>query len=139
DSLFTLKKAFESAEIKFARNPQSKTQLELTFANARLQDAEQIFADNNNSPATQTLAINELNSQTQETIDNIKQQITSDSSVAKDASIISQIKTLAQNQANLIAKVDPKAAQQANQNAQQTVADIQKLIAVTDEQKPVAI
>jgi hypothetical protein len=137
--LFSLKKTFQNAQISVvARNPESRAQLELTLANQRLAEAQQVFSDNSSNSSDKAQAVQELNSQTQVALNQI-QQVASTPSVAKDPNIIQNLESLAKTQASLQAQVDPSAAQSSEQQSQKTIADIQSIVATANGQSAAQI
>ena len=136
DKFFALKKAYENTRLFFAFNAESKAQLELTFADNRLNEAQIIFSENSDN-ATKTQAINELQNQTASALNNVK-QLASSNNLSKNSDIIKQAETIAQGQANLVAQADPNAKQSTVQN-QQTLAAIKSLVAAANEQNSTSL
>jgi len=137
--LFGLKKAFEVAQIKIvAHNPASIAQLELSLANQRLTDAQQVFSDQSSNSADKAQAVQELNNQTQLALNQI-QQIASSQAVAKDPTIIQNLENLTSKQASLQSQVNPKIAQSAETQNQQALKNIKNLVAVANDQSGTSI
>jgi hypothetical protein len=137
--LFALKKTFQNAQISVvARTPESRAQLELTLADQRLAEAQQVFSDNSSDSSDKAQAVQELNSQTQVALNQI-QQVASTPSVAKNPNIIQNLESLAKTQASLQAQVDPSAAQSSEQQSQKTIADIQSIVATANGQSAAQI
>ena len=137
--LFALKKTFQNAQISVvARTPESRAQLELTLADQRLAEAQQVFSDNSSDSSDKAQAVQELNNQTQVALNQI-QQVASTPSVAKDPNIIQNLESLAKTQAGLQAQVDPSAAQSSEQQSQKTIADIQSIVAAANGQSAAQI
>jgi hypothetical protein len=137
--LFALKKTFQNAQITVvARNPESRAQLELTLANQRLAEAQQVFSDTSSDSSDKSQAMQELSSQTQVALNQI-QQMASTASVAKDPTIIQNLESLTKTQASLQAQVDPAAAKSNEQQSQKTIANIQSIVAAANGQSPAVI
>lgn len=137
--LFALKKTFQNAQISVvARTPESRAQLELTLANQRLAEAQQVFSDNSSNSSDKAQAVQELNNQTQVALNQI-QQVASTPSVAKNPNIIRNLESLAKTQASLQAQVDPSAAKSSEQQSQKTIADIQSIVATANGQSAAQI
>jgi hypothetical protein len=137
--LFGLKKAFEVAQIKIvAHNPASIAQLELSLANQRLNDAQQVFSDQSSNSADKAQAVQELNSQTQLALNQI-QQVASSQAVAKDPTIIQNLENLTSKQASLQSQVNPTAGQSAETQNQQALKTIKNLVAVANDQSGTSI
>lgn len=133
ERLFSLKRSFEATRLKLARNPEEQARLQLTFTNARLEEVNQILA--NKDSAQTNAAIAELNSQTEQALKNIQQIAADNPNVKTDPQIISSVKSLTTNQAQLVDKVaQAKPNAQVAASTQKTVANIQKLIAASNDQ-----
>ncbi len=131
DNLFALKRVIESAQLKLTQSQSSKTELELSFADQRLNEAQTVFSQNTDSNA-KAQAVNELTQQTASTLNNIK-AIAGTSSGNINSDIIKKAESIAQNQSNLLAKVDPAAAKQSSIQNQQAINDIKNLVAAAKE------
>ncbi|GAC1413372.1 MAG: hypothetical protein NVSMB66_5160 [Candidatus Doudnabacteria bacterium] len=134
DKLFSVKKSYESLEVKLATNPQKRTDLQLKLASQRFEDAQKVLASG--SDADKKVALVELNQQTTVALSDLKDNAVSLS--AKDPSIVQKAVNLTSSQTNLISKVDPKIADSGvvKDSAQSTTAlhDIQKIIATANEE-----
>lgn len=140
DSLFTLKRSVETVRVKLTTNPESRAELQLSLANKRLQEAQQVIYTEQD-PEAKSKAIEELNKQTVAALDDI-QQIASDPKAATNSKIAEKIKQaedLAKNQSTLVASIDPQAADQANKALLSKVAAIKSVLATSLEQSSASI
>lgn len=138
--LFSLKRTWENAQIKVvARTPASRAQFELTLANQRLADAQEVFSDQSSNASDKAQAILELNTQTQVALNQI-QQVASTPAVTSNPGIIRNLEALTKNQASLQAQVDPNAsADNAKQNQKALAAIQQSVASATNDQSATKI
>ncbi len=127
--LFTIKKAWETAQIKVVpHTPGDRAQLELALANQRLDDAQEVFSDKSSNASDKAAAIQELNTQTQVALNQI-QQVASTPAVTGNPGIIQNLVALTQNQASLQAQVDSSTASSDTAKNQKALAAIQQSVA----------
>jgi hypothetical protein len=137
--LFSLKTTWENARISVvARNPGDRAQLELTLANQRLAEAQQVFSDQSSDASDKAQAVQELNTQTQVALNQI-QQVASTPSITGNPGIIQNLVALTKNQASLQAQVDPSAASDNAAQNQKTIAAIQESVAAAANTQPAQI
>lgn len=134
-ALFPLKKAYENTRVKFAASQTEKLQFEIQIANQRLAEAEQAISKNDKT--FQIAAINELRIQTKSTLNHLK-EAASNPETAKNPEIIRpemirNVENLAVKQETLIAKVDPKSAQQNQTDNKKAISEIKNMILVSEE------
>ena len=104
DKLFTVKKSYESLQVKLATNPEKRANLQLQIAAQRFEDAQKVLADGDDDSKKQ--AIEEMNQQTVVALNDIKSAAVSISN--SNPEIVKKAEDLTKNQNNLIAKADPK-------------------------------
>ena len=135
DRLFGLKIAFQDAQLQLAKTPESRTELQIQIANQSLLDAQQVLSQPNVGPEEKQQAVNEVATQTANTLQNLQQTVNS-SSVASNTSIINNVKTLAANTAQLIANTNSNTASATQAPAlSQTLAALNKVIATVNDQQ----
>ena len=138
DKLFSLKRTFENLQIKLASSPEAQAKLQLTFANARLQEAEQSLADKNYNQTGQV--IEELNNQTEVALNNIQQIAANNPKIKQDPAISSTVKSLANSQAQLVQKVAQNQANlQIAATTKTTEQNIQQLITASKDQSTTSL
>jgi hypothetical protein len=137
--LFSLKTTWENARIKVvARTPGDRAQLELTLANQRLAEAQQVFSDQSSDASDKASAVQELNTQTQVALNQI-QQVASTPSITSNPGIIQNLEALTKTQASLQAQVDPSAASDNALQNQKAIAAIQQDVAAAVNTQPAQI
>lgn len=139
DKLFSVKKSYESLQVKLATNPEKRADLQLKIASQRFEDAQKVLASG--SDENKKVALEELNQQTTVALSDIKDNAVSLS--AKNPGLVQKAEDLTKSQTNLIAKVDPKIADSnvIKKTVQSTVAlsDIKKIIATANEESNASI
>ncbi len=134
DKLFPVKKAFQSAEIKLAQNPERKAKLELNLAEQRLEEVQTVIARTENAEV-QVQALGELSKQTEVALEKIKAIAGSDG-VASNPDLVTKAEEITEKNKKLIAVANPKAVGAANEKAiahDNTIASIKQIIATAQE------
>ncbi len=103
--LFQLKRAAEQIHVSLISNPVAKANLQLAIAQRRVDDAEQVISNPSKTPEQESDALNELSSQTKQTIDSVKSAAASSPIAQKDHPVIASLEGLAKQQQHLIDQV----------------------------------
>jgi hypothetical protein len=143
DRLFALKKTTEQFRLKFATSEAAKASLQVAFVNNRLNEAEFILNNPNSDSDTRQAALNELMSETQNTI-NVVSAAAKDNSLKQNGTpIVDSLAAITKKQQALLNKIkpdskNPLAAKSALETAKENVskvAEIQNYIqAASNEQ-----
>ncbi|MDR3642106.1 MAG: DUF5666 domain-containing protein [Candidatus Doudnabacteria bacterium] len=119
NSLFALKRAEEKTQLIFAMDPQAKANLQIAFAQKRLDEAQQIFSNpSQNSQQAQTAALTELSSQTTNALAAAAGVTQTDPQAQSNKPLLNSLEDLTQKQQSLLKQIkSDKQIQTAAQTA----------------------
>lgn len=147
--LFAIKRTAENVRLKFVMDEAAKAQLQLEFAQNRLNEAQVILSNPSSNKQQEIAALNELASQTKTAADSVQQLAASQPLEQNNHPIVSRLATLAQQQNSVIDKAQSgdegvKAAAQSAANVSNTAAaqasQIKKYLAIAQAaQDPIAL
>jgi len=125
-TLFSLKKSAEQMQLHFASSDAERTAMQMNITKKRLAEAQQVFSINS-SPQQQLAALNELNSQSDATLQDVKNITKSDNS---NPPIAASLKDINSQQQALLNKI------QSKDNSQQgnAIKQLKQIVAATNEQ-----
>ena len=134
--LFTVKKGVETIELHFASTDAEKAALQVTITKQRLADAQQVFSSPGTTPDQQLAALNELNSQTDATLQ-VVQSASQTNSAANNTVISNSLQEISKQQQALLQKITQTASTNSTTpDSTQQVAALQQfkqVIAATNE------
>jgi uncharacterized protein YcbK (DUF882 family) len=124
--LFAIKKAYEKAQLALTTDPDSKAQLQLSFNQKRLSEAESVIYGPNNNPKLEAAALAELSAQTKTTAEAFKGNTNiSPKTAASLEALSSDIASLSQTKTSPTTSSTPTVAQK--------VEDLKKILTTAQE------
>lgn len=137
--LFTVKKSFERTSLIFTPEDE-KGLARLAITEKRLAEAEQVLANPNSNPKSTTAALEELVSQTNETISDVQKVASSKQLGASEVSLLNSLAEITKKQEVLVNSIKPLTDSEAQSNAEVVKEtkiaseSIRELIATATEQ-----
>jgi hypothetical protein len=122
-TLFTLKKRAELLQLTFARSPEAKINLQLEISQKRLSEAQEVLKDPSVRPSQTTAVINELVTQTQNTVEEMGKVAKADPDPKKAQPMVKSLETLTSQQQQLIKEIKPANEQTMVAKAEKTTQE----------------
>ena len=141
-TLFAVKKSAENLQLKFASSPEKKVTLQVEFSKKRLMEAQQVISDPKAQPQATKQAINELVSQTKNTVEAVQVITEKEPSPEKSTPIVISLENITAQQQKLINDIKTsgdttdiaKAKETTNENVTK-LAEIKKYIQVASSER----
>lgn len=132
NKFFALKKSIENIQLSLAGSPTAKAQLQVVFAQQRLQEVEQILQNPQSNSQQETAAVNELVSTTNDTVNAVNAAAHSNSISGKDHPLVASLETITSQQQSLLKQAQDKtgvsqAADTALAATQQNVTQVAQI------------
>lgn len=131
-NLFKIKKLAEKARLHLAFSDVSKANLQVSFAQNRLKEAQTALNSETGSPELQIAALTELAAQTTASVEAVKKAASANSIKPQDRPLVASLQDLTQKQKNLANQIKPQsqvknAAQNVIASSQKNTADIKEI------------
>ncbi len=123
-SLFKIKKLAEKTRLRLAFSEVGKANLQVSFAQNRLKEAQNALNSENSSPELQIAALTELADQTAASVEAVKKAASANSIKSQDRPLVASLRDLTQKQKNLANQVKPQS--QVKAAAQNVIASSKK-------------
>lgn len=136
DRFFVVKHAYEQLQIHIAQSPEARAQLQLSFAQRRIADAETVFSQSNSNPGAKEAALIEVANQSKTTLESVKQVQGEDAAVP--ASIVEQLTKIADQQQQLITNT-AVASNTPAQNTKDSLSKGGEMVATAHEETLAAL
>ncbi len=134
--LFTLKKSSEQLRLKFASSPEAKVNLQVAIAKQRMQEVEKILQNPQRNPETEQVALNELVTTTQNTLEAVNNAAKNKTLSKESYPLVSSLENLTKQQTALVKEIRPesKIAQTTKEN-ENKLSEIKQLIVAAGQEQ----